>query len=330
MLSGCSNQLPESKEEEDWKPEKPITLVVPFAAGGAIDRVARTLQPFIQENLGVPVSVVNMPGGSTVLAYEDVLNSPKDGTKILCISPEVGSMAVMGQSEITPKDWEVFGITAAFPNIYVVAPDSPMNSIDDMLSAMKERKITVATAAHADAWTRPLLLLIEEVKDDYKTPEFIAQGGGYVAAQAAMKKEVDIGSCGLPEVIDLLRGKAVKALTYWGEESFEVEGYGKIPSIAEALPELKKYVPNGGWTGFAVPAGTDEKIVKKLQQAYEYAVNKEEYKQFCEENGYIYLYRPGEEAKEYTETMASVSAWILYDNGFAKISPEEFNIKRPN
>src|SRR6056297_1795263 len=74
---------------EEWEPKRTIKFVVPYAAGGGIDRITRALQPHLEEYLGVPIAVVNMPGGSTVVAYEHVFNSRKDGYTVLSTSPEI-------------------------------------------------------------------------------------------------------------------------------------------------------------------------------------------------------------------------------------------------
>jgi len=325
-FSGCAKKE-EVAEQEEWKPDSPIQFIVPYAAGGAIDRVTRALQPHLEEYLGVPVAVVNMPGGSTVIAYEHVYNSKKDGHTVLCLSPESGTMAAMGHSELTPDNWIALGITASFANNFVVHPDSPYKTLDDLIEAMKAGKVTAGCAANGGAWSQGAMLMADLTGAN--DPEFVPQGGGFVAAQAAMKKEVDFATCGVCEVIDLLAGGELRALAYYGAEPYKVEGYGEIPSILDYVPEAEPYVPFGGWTGLAVPEGTPENIVRKLQGAYEYAVEQEEFKKFLEENAFLQVPLAGEDAQRYMSDLAKVSSWMLYDRGYAKISPDNFGIERP-
>ncbi len=307
---------------EEWEPERTIKFVVPYAAGGGIDRITRALQPHLEEYLDVPIAVVNMPGGSTVVAYEHVFNSRKDGYTVLSTSPEIATMAVMGNSDLLPEDWINFGINASFPNCWVVSPDSPIKTPDDLFAALDEEKLSVGHAAYGGAWQQGIMLGVDlaGAKND---PEFVPQGGGFIAAQAAMKNEVDFASVGVCEVTELLPAGKLRALAYMGAEPYKMEGYGEIPSVLEYLPDAAPYLPFGGWTGFAVPEGTPANIVEKLEEAYAYAVQAEEYKNFCNENAFMPLYKRGADAEEYVYNYASVSAPMLYEAGYAKNSPEE-------
>ncbi len=330
ILGGCGSgeQVQDtSPTTSEWIPDRPIQFIVPYAAGGAIDRVTRALQPHLQEYLGVPVTVVNMPGGSTVIAYEHVFNSEKDGYTILSLSPEVGTMAVMGNAELTPKNWVGIGFTAAFANTFVVNKDSQYNDLNDLIDAMKKEKLTAACAANGGAWSQGVMLMAEITGAN--DPEFVPQGGGFVAAQAAMKNEVDFATCGLGEVVDLLAGGELRSLGYYGLEPFHIEGYGDVPVISEFVPEAAKFSPFGGWTGFAVPEGTPDNIVEKLVEAYKYAAQQDDYKAFLQENAFSGGVLSADNFQDYVNNMASVSAWMLYNKGFAEISPEEFGISKP-
>jgi tripartite-type tricarboxylate transporter receptor subunit TctC len=326
--SESSKDDKQSQESEEWKPDKPIQLIVPYAAGGAIDRVSRALEPYLTEYLGVPVSVVNMPGGSTVIAYEHVQNADKDGQTVLCLSPEVGTMAIMGHSELTPKDWKAIGISASFANAYAVHPDSPFQTMNDLIDALGNgENLTAGCAANGGAWSQGMMLLAS--LKDVPEPTFVPQGGGFVAAQAAMKKEVDFATCGLCEIIELLEGDELRCLGYFGTEPFPVKNYGDVPVIKESIPEAEAYSPFGGWTGLAVPVGTPDEIVSKLTEAFDFAAEQQGYKDFLMENAFSAVGSSGQAAEDYMNTLASVSSWLLYEGGFAKISPEKFGIARP-
>lgn len=209
MLAGCTSKAPqqsaetteqdtEAKQEDtgEWKPEYPVQMIAPFAAGGAVDLMLRAIQPHMEKALGTPVAVINMPGGSASVATEHVYNGKKDGYTALGISTEIATMGTMGHSELTVKNWNIIGVIGAVPNVFVVNKNSPINTLDDLISKMKEGRVTMSCIGLGCPWSRGGLMLADYIGSD--NPEFVPCGGGFPAAQAALKGEVDVGSCGLP------------------------------------------------------------------------------------------------------------------------------------
>lgn len=309
----------------EW-PERSIVMIVPFNPGGATDQIGRALKGAMEEKLGVPIAVQNMPGGATAVGNQYVYDAPHDGYTILVEPTDITSIAVMGQSKLTWRDWDFIGVAAAVPNAFVVHPDSPIKDIKGLAEALKKDKLTCSVAARGCAWTRGIGLFADLT--GAKTPTLVPMGGGRPAAVSALKKEVDFAACGLPEAADLVAGKKLRALAYWGKEDVDVPGSGVIPSITNDFPEFVKYVPFGGWVGMAVAKGTPPEVVAKIQEAYDYAAGQEKFKKFLAENYFIEAGLRGKDAESYVALSTSVNAWLLHDLGFAQKSPEEFDIPR--
>lgn len=307
----------------EW-PQRSILMVIPFNPGGATDQIGRTLEPLMEEKLGVPIAAQNMPGGATSIGNQYVFDAPHDGYTILVEPTDITSIAVMGQSKLTWQDWNILGVAAAVPAVFVIHPDSSIKSIAELATVMKEKQLSVGVAASGCAWTRAISLFAKE--NGVKQPMLVPMGGGHPAALAALKKEVDLAVCGVPEAIDLIKGKKLTALAYMGAEDIQ-EPF--IPAITKAFPGFNKFVPFGGWVGMAVAKGTPVNVVAKLQNAYNYAVNSNKFKEFLAENNFLEVGLSGEDAEEYVAVSTSVNAWLLYDLGVAPISPEEFEIPRP-
>ena len=312
---------------DDW-PSRPIVMIVPFDPGGATDQIGRMLKPYMEEKLGVPIAVQNMPGGATAVGNQYVYDAPHDGYTILVEPTDITSIGVMGQSKLTWRDWEFLGVAGAVPNAFVVHTDSPIKNIKDLEQRIKTETLSCSVAASGCAWTRGIALYSQLVGGT--TPELVPMGGGRPAAVSALKKEVDFASCGLPEAADLVTGDKLRALAYWGKSDIELAGVGTIPSILNAYPEFDKYVPYGGWVGMAVPKGTPTAVLAKLQDAYNYAAGKPEFKDFLKKNYYLEVGLSGKKAEEYVSLSTSVNAWLLYDLGIAPISPDDMDIPRPN
>ena len=308
-------------------PSRPITLIIPFAPGGATDLIARALKPHMEKALGVPMAATNMPGAATAVGHQYVWDAPHDGYTVLTQPTDITSIAVMEQSKFTPKDWHVFGVSVAVPAVFVVHPDSPYKTVQDMVADMNKRQITVAVAARGCAWTRAVMLFANTLGT--KAPQLVPMGGGNPAAVSAMKREVDVGACGLPEAIELILGKRLRVLAYFGGEEVELAGVGKVPSIGQVYPALKQFLPFGGWVGISVPKDTPAAVVEKIQKASDYAVSTPEFAKFVKESYFANVGLTGKAAADYVDKSTSVNAWLLYDLGIAPKSPAEFGIARP-
>jgi len=328
MGVGCQKAETTTVEtpKADAYPSRPITMVVPFGPGGATDQIGRTMAAQMEKKLGTTITVTNMPGGASAVGNEYVMNANHDGYTVLVEPTDITSIAVMGQSKLTYRDWNIIGVAAAVPTTFVVNPSSDIKDIKDLEAALKEKKLSCATSDSGCAFTRSMGLFCDTIGAGF--PTFVPSGGGGPAAISAMKNEVDITACGLPEAIEYIKSNKLRSLCVWSSIDIEVEGYGTIPSIANGYPDLAQYLPNGGWVGMAVPKDTPEDVVEKLTEAFQFAYDSEDFQNFCKKNFYVSVGLTGDKATEYVAKTESVNAWLLYDMKLTAKSPEEFGIER--
>ena len=325
ILLICSLSMVIAKDTGTY-PTRPVLMIVPFAPGGAPDLIARKTQPVMDKVLGPPMVVQNMPGGGTSIGQQYVRDAAHDGYTVLAQPTDITSIAVMGQSKLTYRDWAFIGIAASVPATFVVSPDSPYKTLEDLTAAMKTKKLVAAVADAGCAWTRAIGLFCKELK--LITPQFIPSGGGYNAAVSAMKKEVDFAACGFPEGIDLIQGAKLKALAYWGATEVTLKNGDKVPTFGSKYAVLNKYTPYGGWVGMAVPSNTPQAVVDTLINAYKTGANDQSSTAFCNARYLSKVGKYGKDADEYAKESTSTNAYLLYDLGFAKIDPATFGIQR--
>ncbi len=330
MLTGCAGTSSSDGDtggadgSSDY-PSRSISVIVPFDAGGATDLIARAMQPKMEESLNGTMAITNMSGGNTAVGNQFVLDSDPDGYTIVAQATEIANLWTMNQSDITYRDFQYIGMAAAVPGVLVVNPDSPLNTLDDLVNALKSEQLTVGVCGGGCAWTLTMGLFVDSV--DGISPEYIAEGSGKNAGIAAMKGEVDVGSCGVPEVIELLQGGKLKALGCFTEEAIELEGYGTIPTILDVCPELAEFMPYGGFVGMAVPNGTPQEVIDKLCEAYEYAYNDEEFQAYLASSYYVPLGYIGEDAQAYVAQRESLNASLLWDLGIGQRDPADKGIE---
>ena len=124
---------------QEWRPTRPVEIVVPFAAGGSTDLGMRVIAPALEARWGVPVRVVNKPGGNTVPAVNEVRNAAPDGHTMLADGPPSSSMldTAVRNLPFRVQDRTFVSIAAYTPMKFVVPADSPFRTLQDAAEAAR-------------------------------------------------------------------------------------------------------------------------------------------------------------------------------------------------
>ena len=125
-------------------PERPVTLIVPWAAGGGTDATARIIGTLLEKELGQPVNVVNRVGGSGVVGHTAIAQAAPDGYTIGIITVEIGMMHWQGLTDLSGASYTPIGLVNADPAGVQVAADSPYKSVNDLVAAIKAKEAEAA------------------------------------------------------------------------------------------------------------------------------------------------------------------------------------------
>src|SRR5947209_6430703 len=118
-------------------PERPITLIVPWGAGGGTDATARIIGSLLEKELGQPVNVVNRTGGSGVVGHAAIASSAPDGYTIGLITVEIGMLHWQGLTEINGASYTPIGLVNSDPAGLQVRADAPYKNANDLVAAVK-------------------------------------------------------------------------------------------------------------------------------------------------------------------------------------------------
>src|SRR5437870_4796179 len=118
-------------------PERPVTLIVPWGAGGGTDATARIIGSLLEKELGQPVNVVNRTGGSGVVGHQAIASAAPDGYTIGLITVEIGMMHWVGLTELSAANYEPIGLVNADPAGLQVRADAPYKNVADLVAAIK-------------------------------------------------------------------------------------------------------------------------------------------------------------------------------------------------
>ena len=251
-------------------PVKPIRLVVPFAAGGTTDILARSLAPELQKALGQPVVVDNKPGAGGNSGAADVAKSAPDGYTLLMgtVGTHAINAALYPKMPFDPvKDFAPVTLMAGVPNVLVVNPAMAqkysIHSVADFIRAAKANPGKFNMASSGNGTSIHLSgELFKSMSGTYMV-HFPYRGSG-PALIDLIGGSTDLMFDNLPSALPQIKAGKLKALAVTSAN--RSDALPELPTIAEAGgPALKGYEASS-WFGLLAPAGTPPEVVARLQQ----------------------------------------------------------------
>jgi tripartite-type tricarboxylate transporter receptor subunit TctC len=249
-------------------PSKPVTLMVPYPAGGLSDVIARTVNNTLSKNLGQPVIIENLGGASGAIGAQKVLAAPSDGQMIFQGSPNELILAPLAISAIKYKseDFRLVQMIATAQIGFLARKDLPVSNVDEFLDyARKEAKsgrpITYASVGPGSFYH----LLGEHLSKVTDIPmTHVPYKGIAPALQDVMGGQVDIFLAPMGKAnIELQKQGKLKVLAMLNSD--RIEAFKDYPAISESKA-LKNFTFNI-WTGYFVKKDTPEAIVQVVYKA---------------------------------------------------------------
>lgn len=268
-------------------PEKPITFVVPFSAGGDADLAGRNLAAAAQGYLKQPVVVVNRAGASGAIGSAAVKEAAPDGYTLLVA--RVGSNAVLPALQpSTPYKWNDFtflGTLELNPFVCVVKADSAYRTLDDLAKALRANpgKLNYSSSGQGTILHLGAQLLLQSMKLPSDAAAHITYKGGSDAALAIVSGNVDFGCGNLTSTIGLIKGGKLRALVTTTPE--RVPDVPDVPTAREAgHPQLEAIV---GWSALFGPPNLPREVVQKWGETLKAVANDAQWKAGNEKFGGI-------------------------------------------
>lgn len=309
-------------------PSRNITSVVVWGAGGGTDTCNRIIAAEMQKFLDVNINVINKTGGvAGSVGMSHAFSQKHDGYTLCGLSESNVTAGVQGGWDKKFDVWDTF-IVGGSPDVISVTPDTPYQTLEDLIEAAKAAPGSIKAAASGAGSIHHLNLLAVENGSGAKF-NFIPYKGSNPSQNAAMTGEVNVVVTSLAEQQQLLRGGKLRALGMLIPDSFEVDGLGTIPSSFDAYPGLSKYLPISQAIGFAVPADAPDEAKAVLVDAFNKAMATDKVKTWAKENYYLLSGKTGAESKAVFDALESNFAWTLWELGAAKVNPEKLGIPKP-
>ena len=277
-------------------PERPITIIVPWGAGGGTDATGRILASLMEKELGVPVSVVNRTGGSGVVGHSAIATAPPDGYTLGVVTVEIGMMHWQGLTELTYQDYTPLALYNADPAGLQVRADSPWGSAQAVLDAVKANpgEHKASGTGQGGIWHLALAGMLQEAGIDPNAAPWVPSQGAAPGLQDLVAGGVDIVTCSVPEAQALLEAGRVKSLAVMSEERNPT--FPDVPTLKEATG-LDWTV--AAWRGIAGPEGLPQEVVDTLVPLLQQIWESQEFRDFMAQRGFGLVWGGPEEFREY-------------------------------
>ena len=265
-------------------PDKPIELVVPFQPGGGTDALARAFADAARKHVPQTVLVVNKPGASGAIGWQEVINSRPDGYRLAVVTVELITLPPLGMAKFSYEDMAPIARLNADQAAITVRADAPWNTIEEFLAAARadSGKISVGNAGNGSIWHLAAAALEDKTRVKFNHTPF--QGAG-PAVLALMGGHIDAVAVSPAEVTTFVQAGKLKTLAVMADQ--RLKGlFEKVPTLKERNIDLVI----GTWRGIAAPRNTPPEVIAYLKVASEKIANEPGFREVLDKQNLGFSY----------------------------------------
>ncbi|PYZ95918.1 ABC transporter substrate-binding protein [Alteribacter lacisalsi] len=294
LLAACGDEAEETQQEngnggdqsdeaeETDFPEGSVDIIVPYAAGGGTDAVARSFADIAEEELGETVSVLNREGGGGAVGMQEGAAADPDGHTVTMVTVELLTLPHSGLAQFTHEDFIPVSLLNEDAAAITVPADSEWETIDDFIEASQnESGIQIGNSGTGAIWHLAAAALEQEIDSQYNHVPF---DGAAPAITALLGGHIDAVTVSAAEVSSQVEAGELEILAVMAEE--RLDAYPDVPTLEESGVDLSI----GTWRGMAVPEGTPEGTVNALEEAFAAAAEDERFIETLEDLDLGYRY----------------------------------------
>lgn len=264
-------------------PEKPITVIVPWGAGGNTDTVARLVAQGLQKELGVNVNVVNRTGGSGVVGHDAINRAAADGYTLGVVTVEI---AMMHHQKMTPLNHQDYTPISRLALIYgglQVAKNSPYQNANELIEAIRKQpgKLKASGSGLKSVWHLNELGMLRSAGLPDEAVRYVPAQGSSAALQELVAGGVDFVTSSPGEAKSMVDAGLVRHLAIMANQPSDL--YAKIPRFNQATPYDWSLTT---WNVLAAPKGLSPEIADKLTAAMKKVYASGELQKFATNQGF--------------------------------------------
>lgn len=283
FLYGCT--------QDSSYPNRPISLICPWSAGGGTDRVSRQIASQLERELGIPVNVINATGGGGVTGHTRGALARPNGYHMTMITAEINMLHWRGLTNITYQDYRPLTKVNRDNAALFVRADAPWESLEELEAAIAENpgELQASGTAFGGVWHVSLAGWLLEAGLPADAVTWISINGSAPSLQELTAGGVDMVSCSFPEAKSLYEAGEIRSLGVMAEE--RLADHPEVPTFKEKGYDWS----NETWRGLAVPNGVSDERYNILFDAINEVIHSKEYQNFLETSGFGAGFEPPKE-----------------------------------
>jgi tripartite-type tricarboxylate transporter receptor subunit TctC len=264
VVASTALAVPACAQAQPGYPNKPVRVIVGYAAGGATDNLTRQISVGLGEKLGQPIVVDNKPGGSTVIAAQALISAPADGYTIAVFDPSTVSMNQFLFKKApydAGKALQPVTVLTRIPFGIMVKPDFPANNLKEFISYVRAHPGVGFGSSGAG---NPVHLAMESFRNTAGNLDMvhIAYKGGAPAIQDLLGGQIPTMMMDIPSAMQHIKAGKIKVIAVTTAKRSDL--LPDVPTIAESgYPGFEA----SSWFGAFVPAGTPANVIAQLNAA---------------------------------------------------------------
>lgn len=286
-------------------PEQPITIIVPYSAGGGNDIGARLMAPYLQEELGVSIVVTNKPGGGGQVGSQLLLSKKADGYTLLMASfPATITGILLANAPYTIGDFDYICGQQDDPRMLVTGSNAPFKTLEEFIGYAKENPglITVSNAGTgSSSWFSALAFELMADIEIIKVPF----GGSAKAKAALLGGHVMAQAPTLSYIYGPHKEGTVIGLAIMSEERHP--DFPEVPTFKEKGFNL--FIASV--RGILAPKGLPEDVLTKLRDAFTAVMNNPDFLEQAKKADLLIHHRGGEEFEKYAKEQFEIFTQLV-------------------
>jgi len=296
-------------------PERPITLIVPWGAGGGTDATARIIGSLLEKELKQPVNVVNRTGGSGVVGHQAIASAAPDGYTIGMATVEIGMMHWQGLTALKGSSYTPIALVNADPAGLQVRADSSYKSAKDLVDAIKANpgKLKSSGTGQGGIWHLAIAGMLRSLAVDPAASPWVPSNGAAPGLQDLVAGGIEIVPCSLPEARSLIDAGKVRSLAVMDAKPAAI--YPNVPTLKAATGSDWTLA---AWRGIVAPKGLPKDVSDRLLAALEKVHKSAEFNDFMKQRGFGVTWMPPAEFAAFMEKSSNDLGAVMKAVGIVK------------
>ena len=293
-------------------PERPVTIIVPWGAGGGTDTIIRIFAVGFEKEMGQPINVVNRTGGSGVVGHSAIANAKPDGYTLGACTSEITYFQTVGLAEITPESYDLVSRLATIPAGVTVAADSPYSSVEEVVEAAKSGELSSSGSGLGGPWHMAVAGMMKTAGAEADTVKFIPSKGGAPALQDLVSGGISMFTGSPIEARALADAGEVKILGVMADE--RSPAFPDVPTLKESGVDWSL----ANWFSLCAPSGLPEDVKAKVEAAAQAAHGSDAVQDALAQRGITPLFDGSEAFSTFATEFTGEAKDLLTDLGIAK------------